>query len=94
MMVSNCSAGEDSWESPGQQDQPWVVIEWTDTEAEAPILWPPDAKSWLTGKDPNDGKDWRQKEKRAAEDEMLDSITNSMDMNLSKLWQTVEDRGA
>ena len=94
-MVSNFSAGEDSWESPGEQgDQPWVVTEWTDTEAEAPILWPPDAKSWLTGKDPNDRKDWRQKEKRAAEDEMLNSITNSMDMNLSKLWQTEEDRGA
>ena len=40
------------------------------TEADAPILWPPDAKSWLTGKDPDSGKDWGQKEKWATEDEM------------------------
>ena len=42
----------------------------TDAEAEAPILWPPDVKSLLTGKDPDAGKDWGQEEKRAAEDEM------------------------
>ena len=41
----------------------------TDAEAEAPILRPPDAKSWLTGKDPDTGKDWRQKEKKTAEEE-------------------------
>ena len=41
------------------------------TEAEAPILWPPDAKSWLIGKDPDVGKDWRQEEKRMAENEMV-----------------------
>ena len=40
-------------------------------EAEAPVLWPPDAKSWLTGKDPDDGKDWRQEEKGTTEDEMV-----------------------
>ena len=39
----------------------------TEAETEAPIIWPPDMKSWLTGKDPNAGKDWRQKEKRVAE---------------------------
>ena len=50
-------------------NQPWIFIGRTDTEAEAPILWPPDVKSRLTGKDPDTGKDWRQK-KRAAEDEM------------------------
>ena len=43
----------------------------TVAEAEAPVLWPPDAKSQLTGKDPDTGKDWRQKEKGAAEDEMV-----------------------
>ena len=43
----------------------------TDAEAEAPILWPPDAKSQLTGKDPNAGKDWGQEKKRATEDEMV-----------------------
>ena len=49
-------------------NQPWVFTGRTDAEAEAPILWPPDAKSWLIGKDPDDGKDWRQK--GVAEDEM------------------------
>jgi len=43
----------------------------TDAEAEAPILWPPDAKNWLIGKDPDAGKDWRQKEKGTAEDKMV-----------------------
>ena len=50
-------------------NQPWIFIERTD--AEAPILWPPDAKSWLIGKDPDAGKEWRQKEKGLAEDEMF-----------------------
>ena len=50
-------------------DQPWIFIGRTDAKAEAPILWPPDAKSWLTGKDPDSGKDWRQ-EKGTTEDEM------------------------
>ena len=43
----------------------------TDAEAETPILWPPNAKNWLTGKNPNAGKDWRQEEKGTAEDEMV-----------------------
>ena len=43
----------------------------TDAEAESPILWPPDAKNWLIGKDPDSGKDWRQKEKGMTEDEMV-----------------------
>ena len=48
-----------------------MLIEKTNAEAEAPILWPPDAKSQLTGKDPDAGKDWRPKEKGLAEDEMV-----------------------
>ena len=52
-------------------NQPWIFIGKTDTEAEAPILWSPDLKSWLTGKDPDAGKDWRQKKKGVAEDEMV-----------------------
>ena len=52
-------------------NQPWVFIGRTDAEAETPILWPPDVKSQLTGKDPDAGKDWTQKAKRAAEDEMV-----------------------
>ena len=43
----------------------------TDVKSEAPILWPPDAKNWLIGKDPDTGKDWRQEEKGATEDEMV-----------------------
>ena len=49
-------------------DQPWVFLARTDTEAEAPILWPPDVIRWLTGKDSDAGKDGRQKENRAAGD--------------------------
>ena len=51
-------------------NQPWTFIGRTDVEAEAPLLWSPDAKSWLIGKDPDAGKDWRQK-KRVTEDEMV-----------------------
>ena len=52
-------------------NQPWIFIGRTDAETEAPILWPPDMKSRLTGKDPDAGKDWGQKEKGAAEDEKI-----------------------
>ena len=52
-------------------DQSWVFIGKTDVEAETPILWPPDAKSWLIGKDPDAGKDWRQEEKGMTEDEVV-----------------------
>ena len=52
-------------------NQPWIFIGRTDAEVEAPILRPPDAKSWLTGKDPDPGKDWKQQEKRATEGEMV-----------------------
>ena len=52
-------------------DQSWVFIGRTDAKAETPILWPPDAKSWLIGKDPDAGKDWRQEEKGTTEDGMV-----------------------
>ena len=52
-------------------NQSWIFIGRTDVEAETPILWPPDAKNWLIGKDPDAGKDWRQEEKGIAEDEMV-----------------------
>ena len=52
-------------------DQSWIFIRRTDAEAEAPILWPPDAKNWFTGKDPDAGKDWGQEEKGTTEDEMV-----------------------
>ena len=63
-------------------------------EAEVPILWLPDSKSWFTGKDPDVGKNWRQKEKEATEEEVIDGITNTMNMNLSKLWEILDNRGA
>ena len=52
-------------------NQPWIFIERTDVEAEIPILWPPDRKSWLIGKNPDAGRDWGQKEKGTTEDEMV-----------------------
>ena len=75
-------------------NQPWIFIGRTNAEAEAPILWPPDVKNWLFGKDSDAGKDLGQEEKWATEDEMLDSITDSMDMSLSKLPEIVKDRKA
>ena len=52
-------------------NQSWVFIGRTDVEAETPVLWPPDAKSWLIGKDPDAGKDWGQEEKQTTEDEVI-----------------------
>ena len=80
LMLLNCGVGEDSWESLGLQgvklihpkgNQSWIFIGRTDAKAEAPILWPSDAKHWLIGKDPDSGKDWRQEEKGTTEDEMV-----------------------
>ena len=64
----------------------------TDAETEALILCPPDVNNWLIGKSPDAGKDWRQEEKGMTEDEMLDGITDSMNMSLSKLQELVMDR--
>ena len=52
-------------------NQPWIFTGRTDAKAEAPILWPPDVKSWLIGKDPDAGRDWGQEEKGTTEDEMV-----------------------
>ena len=52
-------------------NQSWMFIERTEAEGEAPVLWPPDVKNWLTRKDPDAGKDWRQEEKGTTEDEMV-----------------------
>ena len=81
LMLLNCGVGEDSWEFLGLQgdptspstkgDQSWVFIGRTVVEAETPILWLPDVKSWLIWKDPDAGKDWGQEEKGMTEDEMV-----------------------
>ena len=78
LMLLNCGVGENSWESlglqgdptsPSEGDQPWDFFGRNDAQAEAPILWPPHAKSWLIGKDSDAGRDWG-KEKGTTEDEM------------------------
>ena len=70
-------------------DQPWVFIGRTDDEAETPILWPPDAKSWLIWKDPDDGKDRGQEQKGTTEDEMVGwhywHNGHGLDMNIREL---------
>ena len=79
-MLSNYGAREDFENALDSKEikpvdakgnQPWIFIGRTDTEAETPILLPPDAKNWLIWKDPNAGKDWGQEEKGMTEDEMV-----------------------
>ena len=80
-MLLNCGVGEDSWESLDCKEiqpvnpkgnQCWIFIVRNDAEAETPILWPLDVKSWLIGKDPDAGKYWRPEEKGITEDKMVE----------------------
>ena len=102
-MLLNCGVREDSWEYLGLQeikavnpkgDQSWVFIGRTDVEAETPVLWPPDTKSWLTGKDPDAGKieGWRRRGRQRMR--WLDFIIDLMDMRLGGLQELVMDREA
>ena len=99
-MLLNCDVGEDSWESLGLQGDPTnqserkltLNIYWKDWcwSWSSNTL----AKSWLIRKDPEAGKNWRQEEKGAAETRWLDSIIDSMDMNVSRLQEIVKDKEA
>ena len=95
-MLSSCGAGEDPWKPLRGKEtksvnpkggQPWIFIGRTDAEAEAPLLWPPDLKSQLSGKDANQGKIEGKRRRRQQRITWLDGITDLMDMSLSKFQE-------
>ena len=75
-------------------NQSWIFIGRTDTEVETPILWPPDAKNWLLGKDPDAGKDWRQEEKGTTDNEMVGWHHWLNGKEFEQLQEMVKDREA
>ena len=76
-----------------KRNQPWIFIGKTDAETEPPILWSPDKKSWLIGKDPDVGKDWGQRS-GCQKMRLLNDITDSVDISLNKLQEIVKDSEA
>ena len=79
------------WVNP-KGNQPSIFIGRTDAEVEALILCPPDAKSWLIGKDSDAEKDWGRRRREWQRMRWLDGITDTMDINLSESWWVVKDR--
>ena len=75
-----------------KENQPWILTERTDAEAETPILWLPDAKSWLIGKDPDAGKDWGQEEKGTTEDKMVGQLHQLNEYESEQTVEIVKDR--
>ena len=99
LMLLNYGVGKDSFESLDckeikpvnpKRNQSWIFFGRTDAETEAPIFWPPDPWNWLTGKDPDAGKDWGQEKKGQQRMRCLDGITDSMEKSL--LLRKIEGR--